>query len=472
MESMRVGLVGPSYQMFSLPFDAQRTINLFPVLDEMGKEVSSLYMTPGLLEFADTGAGANRGCFTADNGRCFFVAGSTLYEIDSAGVTTSRGSLNQSSGNVTFAENGLQLAICDGSTLYILTYSTNAYSEVTDSDFPGAASVTFLDGYFIVNEPNTARFYISALFDGLSWGALDFATAEGSPDNLVRVFAALGQLWLMGERTIEIWNNTGGSAVSTFPFQRVNGARIDIGILAGNTTVNADNSLFWLGGDEYGRGFVYRTNGFSPVRISTEAIELKLQEVANLAEVTAYAYQQQGHLFYVLTGGGLETTFVYDVSTQQWHERAFLNDDGLLEQHLGISCTFAFNKHLIGDRRNGKIYEMSMDYYSDNGEEIVRDRIYTHISNEDTRIRFNALDIGVETGVGTQSGDDANPQISLRLSKDGARTWSNSYTKSIGAVGKYQTKVTFRRLGVADQMTFRIRISSRVKVAITGSYLT
>lgn len=468
---MKIGLVGPSYQMFSLPFDAQRTMNLFPVMDEMGKEVSSLYMTPGLLEFSDTGAGDCRGCFTVDNGRCFFVAGSSVFEIEADGSSSLIGSLNQSSGNVSFADNGFQLGICDGETIYIFTYATNDFAEVSDPDFPGAATLTFLNGYFIVNKPDSGRFYISGLYDGTSWDALDFATAEGSPDNLIRVISALGQLWLMGTNTIEIWQNTGGSAANAFPFQRINGSRIDIGCLAPYSVIAMDNSLFWLGGDEYGRGFVYRTSGFSPSKISTEPIELQLQNVSNLADVNTYAYQQQGHLFFVMTGGGLETTLVYDVTTQQWHERSYLNTEGDYEQHLGKCCTFAFNKHLVGDRRSGIIYNMSMDYYNDNGSAIARDRIYTHISNEDQRIRFNQLDIGVETGVGSQNGNDENPLISLRLSRDGARTWSDPFTKEIGAIGKYQTKITFRRLGVADQMTFRLRITSGVKVVITGSYL-
>lgn len=470
---MRIGLVGPSYQMFSLPFDAQRNVNMFLVIDEMGKETMALYMTPGLKEFSECGTGSVRGGggFTSDNGRCFFVSGSGLYEVESNGNNILRGTLKQSSGNVTWAENGLQLAVCDGSTLYILTYSSNSFVEVTDPSFPGASTVTFLDGYFIVSKPSSGQFYISALFDGLVWNSLDFATAESSPDDLIRVFAALGQLWLFGANTTEIWSNTGGSAANAFPFARVNGARIDVGIESAFSVINVDNSVFWLAKDEYGRAITYKTNGFSPQRISTEPIELKMQEASDLQSVVGYAYQQQGHLFYVLTGGSLETTFCYDITTQQWHERAFMNDQGDFEQHLGSCCTFAFNKHLVGDRRNGKIYEMSMDFYSDAGEEIARERIYTHLSDEDNRIRYNNLDIGVETGVGTQNGEDANPQISLRLSRNGARTWSNPYTKTIGAVGKYQTKVTFRRLGIAEQMTFRIRITSRVKVAITGSYL-
>lgn len=454
--------------MDSLPFDAQRTINFFPILDEYGKEVAQLFGTPGLSLFGSVGTGPHRGNFTADNGRSFFVSGSELYEVDSVGNGTKRGDLNQSSGIVSYAESDLELAICDGETLYILNYATNVFQEVSDPDFPGASSVTYIDGYFIVSKPNTGEFYISAIRDGLSWNALDFATAEFSPDNLLRVYSALGQLFLIGDVTTEIWSNTGASE---FPFQRISGALINIGTESPETVLEDDNSLFWVGKNKKGTGIVYRTEGFSPVRISTEAIESLLQAAPTPSELRAYAYQQKGHLFYVITGGGLETTPCYDTTTQLWHERAYLNSEGNFEQHLGSCCTLVNGKHLVGDRRNGNIYDMNLTTYSDNGDEIAAERIYTHISNEDERIRFNKLVVGVESGVGTQTGDDADPKISLRLSKDGARTWSTTYYKSIGAVGKYKTKVAWRRLGVTEQMTFRVRISSRVKKAITGSYL-
>lgn len=469
---MKIPLAGQSYQMFSKPFDAQRQINLFTVIDPTGKENTALYMTPGLSEFADTGVGPCRNNFTSNNNRTFIVSGTGFYEIESNGNATLYGSLNQSNGNVTFAENGTQLAICDGATLYIFTYSTNNFAQVSNPNFPGAGTVTFKDGYFIVNQPGTGKFYISGLYDGNSWDALDFKSAENLPDDLICVYASLDYLWLFGTNTIEVWQNTGGSAASSFPFSRINGGTLNVGLEAIYSVRHTDNSLFWLGRDEYGRAFTYRTNGLSPVRISTEAIELKMQEASSLLNVTAYVYQEQGHLFYILTGGQLETTWVYDITTGLWHERAFLNSEGNFEQHLASCCTFAFNKQLVGDRRNGKVYEMSMDYYSDAGNAILRERTFQHLSDEANRIRYNSLDIGVESGVGQQNGEDANPLISLQLSLDGARTWSNPYTKPIGAIGKYQTKVTYRRLGVTDQMTFRIRISSAVKVAITGAYLS
>lgn len=465
---MKVGLVGPSYQERSLPFDAQRSVNLFVILDKEGKEPSSLYGTPGLDLFSTAGAGPGRGGFSASNGRAFFVSGANLYELDSLGVATSRGTLLTSSGIVLLDENGLQLVISDGASLYIFTYATNVFVRVTDVDLPACGTVTFLDGYFIVNKLSSGQFNISALYDGLTWGALDFATAESSPDELLRVINALGQLWLFGSKTTEVWTNTGASA---FPLERIAGAKMEVGILAPYTAVAIDNSVFWVGRDNIGAGIVYRAQGFTPQRISTNPIEIRIQAAPTPSTLRSYTYQEDGHSFYVLTGGGMDTTLVYDISTKLWHERAFLNTEGIFETHLAAHGIYAFNQQLAIDRVNGNIYTQAMDIYSDNGDEIARERIYTHLSNEGKVIPFRNLTVGFETGVGTQTGVDANPLVVLTLSKDGARTWFGEQIKTIGAVGKYLTRVVFQRLGQARQMTFKIRVTSRVKVAITGSYI-
>lgn len=467
---IKTGIVGSSYQQRSLPFDAQRSVNLYPVQDPQGKEVASMYGTPGLLLFGVTGNGAMRGCFTSDNSRSFWVSGSELYEVDLSGVATLRGSLDQSSGNITFAENISQMAICDGVSLYIYTYATNAFSKVTASGFPsnGAGTVTFIDGYFVVNENNSGRFYISGINDGFTWDALDFATAESSPDTLKRPINSSGQLWLFGDETTEVWSNTGRS---DFPFRRVSGAKFDVGVIAPFTMLDINNSVFWVGKDNIGQGIVYQTNGLQPQRISTTPIEKILQANTQIADLVAFAYQEEGHLFYMVTGDGMDTSLVYDLTTGEWHERAYRNDAGNYEPHLARCHTFAFGKHLVGDRRNGNIYEMSLDFYDDNGDAILRERIYTHISDNGQRIRFNALEIGFETGVGLQEGQGSDPLVSFCVSTDGARTWSDWTTQSIGKVGQYRQKVEFRRLGVAEQMTFRLQISEPVKVAITGSYL-
>ena len=465
---MKIGLVGQTYQQRSLPFDAQRTINLWPIFDQTGKEVSALYGTPGLSLFATAGAQAHRQAFTSSNGRCFFVAGSTLYEVLADGSAINRGALLSSSGNVSMDENATQLGICDGTRLYTFTYTSNTFALVSDADLPSnVGTLTVIDSYFVINEVNTGRFYISAIGDGTSWDALDFATAESNPDELRCVKNALGQLWLFGRNTSEIWTNTGAT---DFPFSRISGAIMEVGIVAPHSVQDVDNSVYWLGRTERGGAVVYRARGFVPEPISAEPINIALQKATDPENITSWAYQEDGHTFYALTGGGLETTLVYDINTQQWHERSY-NDSGDLSNHLAQCCTYAFSKQLVGDRRNGNIYEMSLAYYDDAGEEIVSERVYTHISDMNQRIRYNALEISLETGVGNLTGAGQDPQLSMQLSKDGARTWSNWYIAPMGRIGKYLTKVVFRRLGIAEQMTFKIRISAPVKKALTGSYL-
>jgi len=132
---MKTGLVGGSVEQWSAPFDAQRTINMYPVTDEQGAEVTALYSCAGLSVFGVVGSGNIRGMYSSTNGRAFVVSGSGLYEVQGDGTSTLRGSLLQTDGIVTIAENGLQLAICDGVNLYILTYATNVFAKVTDADF-------------------------------------------------------------------------------------------------------------------------------------------------------------------------------------------------------------------------------------------------------------------------------------------------------------------------------------------------
>jgi len=465
---MKLGLVGPSYQERSIPYDAQRTINLYPVMDQQGgKEVAALYGTPGLDLFSTVGLGSIRGLwFSVENTRAFAVSGTDFYEIDSSGNGTVLGSINTTGSACTFADNGNQLAVCDGTSLYILTFATNTFAQVSDVDFPGAGSVCFLDGYFIVNDPSTGQFYISALFDGTSWDALDFATAEGLPDNIVRVFATNQALLLMGENSTELWVNSGGG---DFPFTR-SGGRIDTGCAAAHSVVALDNTVFFVGRNDRGWGVVYRMSGATPERVSTHFIEEKIQALADVTVLRAWAYQESGHDFYVLTGGLLETTLVYDCATGLWHERAFL-DDGAFKKHLAATSMFAFGKTIVGDRLSGKIYQMSENFYDDDGDEIKRTRVFTHLSNEGERVIANSLQIDFERGVGLTTGQGSDPKAWIRVSRDFGRNYGNEMYASINAIGVTRPRAMWRRLGQFECLTIELNVSDPVKVAICGAYL-
>jgi len=425
--------------------------------------------TPGLAPFAVAGAGAIREAFFSANGRAFVVSLNGIYEVLESGTTTLLGTLLTATGNVTMAENPTQLAVCDGTYGYILTYATNVFTQITDVDFPEAATLDYIDGYFIVNRKGTGQFNISALNNGLSWAALDFATAESSPDGLQRVINSLGQLWLIGTFTSEVWTNTGASP---FPFQRIAGGVLQVGSAYPYTAATIGNTLLWVGQDRQGRGVVYSARGFSPQRVSNESIEMMIQAATDPASMKSFSYQQDGHVYYILTGGGLETSLVYDLTTQLWHERAYEGSSGY-EQWLANCHMFAFGLNLVGDRRNGNIYRMALDIYADNGETITRERTFNHLSNEGKRFRLKELEIAMETGTALVTGStvDTDPVCQLYISKDGAQTWLGAFTASMGKIGDYTRRVAFRRLGVSEIFTFRVKIATRTKVALIGGYL-
>jgi hypothetical protein len=465
------GFVGPTYTMDALTFDCQRSVNLFPIISETGtsKSVAALVSAPGYSQFATAGGGPVRGARTAASGRAFVVSGSELYEVNTGGTTTLRGTLLTAITRISMAENGTQLMIVDGTYGYIFNMGSNSFAQITDIHFPQCSTVTFQDGYFIVPQNNTPKFYISALYDGLSWDALDFSSADANPDNLVSAISDNGMLWLHGEISTEVFQNTGAAA---FPFERVPGAIIQTGCASAQSIVSLDNSLFWLGVDNLGRGVVWRSSGLSITRVSTNAIEKIISETSELQGSYGYAYHEHGHAFYCLNVQNLKTTLVFDVSTNLWHERTFEDTTtNETQQHRG-SCHFFFNqKNMIGDRVDGLIYQQSVDLYSYNGEPIHRERISPHVSSEKKNLPFSVLELDIETGVGLQSGQGSNPQIMMRYSDDGGRTWSNERWTTIGAIGKYKTRVRWTRCGSARDRVFKVKYTDPTQFQINDAYL-
>lgn len=124
-------------------------------------------------------------------------------------------------------------------------------TQITDPDFYGAVGVGFLDGYFVFNEPNSQRFWVTESYNGLAIDSLAFASAEGSPDNLVTLIVDHREVWLFGVNTVEVWYNAG---TPDFPLARIQGAFNEIGCLAAYSVAKLDNGLFWLGRDARGSG--------------------------------------------------------------------------------------------------------------------------------------------------------------------------------------------------------------------------
>lgn len=466
---MIVPFVGQAYEMEAKSFDIQSSVNLYPIVSESGtsKSVTALRSVAGLSQFATAGGGGIRGGIESA-GRAFFVSGESFYEIDSAGVATLRGTLDTQTSICQLEENPAQVMIIDGLYGYIFNKSTNTFTKITDSDFPTPSSLTFQDGYFIVSAANTSKFYISNLNDGLTWDTLDFTTVEGSPDNLVAVKSDRSNLWAFGTKSVELYQNTGNLS---FPFQKIVGAYIETGCAAASTVKSINNMFIWLGSDENGDNIIWRSEGYNAVRVSTQAIERLIATGRSFEESYAWVYHERGHAFYCLQVKGLNTTIVLDLSTMAFHERMYRNPvSNTEEQHRGSCHIFAFNKHLVGDRENNKIYEMSLDYYDDDGDPMIRRRVSPYMAREKDLISFNQFELDMEVGIGLQSGQGSDPQVMMKYSPNG-RNWSSERWVSFGKVGKYDTRVKWNKLGSARNMVFWVEVSDPVFVQINNCYV-
>jgi hypothetical protein len=464
---MQIPFVGGAYALRSRGLDAQRSINLFPVVDQSGgaQSVAAMYGTPGLRLLATLpGAGGIRAMHPPSMGDPIVVQGSSVYRVNAAWGATHVGTLGTATGPVSIADNGKSAVIVDGTSGYSLNLGDNTFAQIHDEAFYGADTVAYLDGYFIFNRPRTSQFYLSGLFD-VTFNALDFASVEGTADPIVRHVVDHREVWFFKRNNIEVWVNSGDA---DFPLTRTP-TSIQVGCSALGSVARMDNSMIWLGADDTGSLAIFRAQGYQPARISTEAIDYAIAQYDTVSDAIAYGYEHEGHTFYQLTFPTANATWVFDAATGQWHERLWRDPaDGSLNRHRS-NCHMAFRgAHVVGDWENGNLYALDMDCYTDNGAPLPRIRVTGYIGNPDShQMQFDSVQIDLEAGVGLQAGQGSAPVAILEWS-DKAKVWSNQHARPIGAVGNYNARSIWRRLGRSRSRVFRLTISDPVKVVVLG----
>ena len=399
---MQTPILGSAYVARSVNAADSRMVNLFPeMIPEGGQTPAFLNRAPGLKFLQTVGTGPIRGLWAHQtNGSDFYVAsGQEFYKLDGLTATPRLLGVISGAGQVSIADNGTQLFIACNPKSYIYNEKLDQFAEITDPDFTGAVTVGYLDGYFVYNEPNSQKVWVTALLDGTQIDPLSFASAEGSPDGLVCVNVDHREAWLFGTDSIEVWYDAG---LPDFPLTRIQGAFNEIGCAAAFSVAKLDNGLFWLGQDARGHGIVYRSQGYTGVRISTHAVEWQIQQYGDMSNAVGYTYQQDGHAFYVLNFPTANITWVYDVATQGWHERAgFLN--GAFTRNRGnCQCNFQGDT-IVGDFENGNIYQLDLVQYADHDQPQKWLRSWRALptgQNNLKRTSQHSLQLTCESGVG------------------------------------------------------------------------
>jgi hypothetical protein len=388
-----------------------------------------------------------RGLFTF-NGVLHAVRDADLLRVDSAGLTTYLASLDSGGGPVDMEQTLTQLAITDGAHLYVWDGTTLTQT----ANWTAGDRIAFVDQRIVGIQRNSQRFQWTALGDATTAAALDFYSAEGSPDKLVSMLAAQRELLLLGEDSGELWYSVGGSAV----FERASSEYIQYGCAAAFSAQLVGGVPMWLARDRRGQAQVMAGRG---QRISTRAIEERFEGI-DLAQARAFSYSDGGQHFYVLQVPNVETTLVYDRTYGQWHERAeFVN--GAYERWRPTCHAFAYGKHYLGDDE-GRLYVLDPTAHDYAGDTKVRDRIAPVLSDPGRgRLRFPSVEVICDKATaGTAM---------LRWSDDNGATWSNWHEESTGATGDYARRIRWTRTGSAYDRVYQFRMTDAVPFNPVGA---
>lgn len=466
---MQVALTGGAYAARSLIADAQRCVNLYVEPNPQDANAPAThYPTPGLTLLASPPSpGLGRGVYRSTNDRLFVALANMLYVVDRSWTWTAIGALGSDHGPVSMIDNGASLLVVDGSaTGLFVDLSSLVMTRCTDSAFYGANRVDYVDGYFVLNRPGTAQFYISR-YNDTTFDPLDIASKDTYPDNLTTHAVMHREIWLLGELTTEVWFNAGAP---DFTFQRMPGVFIEHGCAAKHSVAKIDLALFWLGRDLQGQGIVFAGRNYGAEPISTYALEAEIATYARIDDAIGFSYLQGGHAFYVLTFPTANKTWAFDVTTQQWAQRAYLNVNGFLDRHRMIGHAAFNGLNVVLDWENGNLYALDPNAYTDNGNPIQCIRSFPHISGGDgNRVLFRQFIADMEVGNGMPDG--SAPQVSLRWSDTRGMTWGQPVTNDLGAIGEFSTSVQWQRLGYARDRVFELSWTAPVRTALNGAWI-
>ncbi len=464
---MIIPLFGTGIQSKSRVVTAQRRLNCFyEIVPDGDKTKVAIYGTPGMTLWITLDYFPVRGAVTiavGNNSFAYVVAGTKLLKITAiTGVVAVLGTLNSSTGSVDMAFDETTLLIVDGTNGYNLTLASDTFSQVTSAGFPnGATTCTWLVGYFVAAYGN--QFWISE--DGITWDALDVATASAAPDGIRRVVSQASQLVIFGTLTVEFWD----VIASDFPFSQVGSSTLEMGLFSAFSAVKTSVGTFLLGRLNTGQARVVLQQGFQAQPISTQDLETLINAYDTITDATGLSYVYQGHLFYQLNFPSANKSWLYDMSTQLWSEKAY----GLDEQRDRAQFFFRLqNNTYLTDFETGDIYLQDSSVFTDNGTPIARELIGKHFFNDFNRVVVDKFQLDMETGVGLQSGQGSDPQIMLQVSRDGGRTFGNEIWTALGAIGKYITQVDWKRLGVARDWAFKVRMTDPVKFVVALASIT
>jgi len=462
----QIQLVQGAYEARSVIANAQRCINLYPEQNTKDAEVPyTHYCTPGLTLLAQGIVAEVRQLYTASNGLLFAVIGNIVYYVPDNFVLQQLGSITSQSGLVSMYDNKFSLIILDGSTQgWSVNLTSLEFNVFNPTNFVGGNQIRYIDT-FLVSSTQNANIQ-SSNSNETTYPDLGVATMSGDADQLQIIDVVHKEMWSFGRRTTEVWTNVGSYP---FPFQPIPGVFLQHGIAALRSLAKWGLNIFWLSEDNNGQALIMQGTAYKADIVSTPAIADAIGKYDKISDAIGFCYQQGSHIFYFLTFPSANATWCYDLSTQLWHERGYLDENGNLVRHRANCVAHAYNRTIVGDWQNGNLYTFDLNNYTDNGNPILRLRSFPHLVSDGDRVSYTNFMADIEVGTDLDPSED--PQITLCWSNDRGVSFGNGLQQSLGKSGEYRAVPSWSRLGFARDRVFELSWTAPCPAALNGAWI-
>lgn len=325
--------------------------------------------------------------------------------------------------------------------------------DLTENDTTSVTSYLWLDRY---SKPN-------------------FMTAEYSADKMTGICVSGDFLFVFGSRSIQIYNqttSTDAQGFSSMVFSSTGRNIRDLGCVNPSTITELNQNVIFLGASSRGERSIWATSGGAPVRISTNAIERQIDGVFT-EDCYSFGYISNGHQFYGISFPSIRKTFVYDFATRQWHNRATQNANGFMLNWWGRFVCYSSGDIVIASSDEDIIAVFDKKKFDDyKGNPIIKQRTAPILTSDYAPFIVNDMQLLWNTGTTndvTNENGARNPVVMLEVSTDGGNTFGSERWAYGGQTGNYAQRTIWYGIGSGTLFVFRITISARVNVVITGA---
>ena len=479
------GFIGGTDLASTVSGSAADTVNWYVErLPDGAANTAALVPTPGFIPWGpalDGGRGGARAlCFVAFT-RLFAVIGSRLGEFDFTATWTDRGDVGDDGTPAQIVYSGLQfgqLGIVSAGGVYCFDLYTNT---LTGPHLTGG--YTHLEyiaaGRGLALNPSTGKVNLSALPPAgfTSWDALTYFRRSLFAGPVAVPLRRPEQPGL-GDRHRQFRDSGHNTGQGTQPFAPLSGLNGLVGIVGPWAFSVAQVGNVWLAKNANGLGLLVETTGGPPTTISSRGLAAALTTYSHvsdrgLVDTELLTHQFDAHVFTALTVPPAGTTWVYDHLEAGWHRRGQWHPEtgsyGVWAPRVHV---VAFGQHLVGMRGSGQLAAMDPLYPLEiDGTPMRRLRRPPALVNEKKRAPIDQLEILMDVGLGRSPEEGPPPELLLRISDDGGRTWGNQLRASTGAAGAWGTRVYWTRLGSLQHAAIELTYSDVAPCRLVDAYV-